>query len=88
MGVFVQAGGMVADNIAEWNLSTSTWSSLGTGDANGTTERVYAIAILGTDVYVGGDFGFAGWSWRPMPWRYGTRLSAPGQLSATAVFWA
>jgi len=44
-----------ANNIAKWN--GTTWSSLGTGTANnGVNSYVYAIAISGTNIYVGGQF--------------------------------
>ncbi len=49
-------GGVLAARIAKWNSSTNTWSALG-GGVNGT---VFAIAVSGSDVYVGGNFSQAG----------------------------
>jgi len=51
-----------ADDIAKWNTLTSTWSALGdNGAGNGAiNNNLFAIAIHGTDVYVGGDFTNAG----------------------------
>jgi hypothetical protein len=61
-GVFTNAGAIAATNIALWN--GSTWSSLGTGSANGVTggasSGVSALAFQGDDLYVGGSFGLAG----------------------------
>jgi len=42
--------------IARFNTTTNTWSALGTGGGNGVNNQVYAIAISGNDVYVGGAF--------------------------------
>jgi len=49
-------GAVLANRIAKWDTTTSLWSALGTG-VNGT---VYAIAILGSDIYIGGTFTTAG----------------------------
>ena len=57
-GVFTNAGGIVASNVAVWN--GNNWSSLGSGSANGVNGSVSALAFQGNDVYVGGNFGFAG----------------------------
>ena len=43
-----------AKNIAKWN--GSSWSVLSIGGSNGVNNTVKAIAISGTDVYVGGYF--------------------------------
>ncbi|MEZ4590365.1 MAG: hypothetical protein R3D55_04385 [Chloroflexota bacterium] len=50
-----------ADFIAQWDSNTALWDSVGTAVngslVNGITNgQVYAIAIIGTDVYVGGWF--------------------------------
>jgi hypothetical protein len=58
-GVFTMAGGSAASRIAKWSGSTSTWSVLGS-PTNGVGGSVYAIAISGSDVYVGGVFTTAG----------------------------
>ncbi len=58
-GWFTSVGGVPAKNIAKWN--GSTWSALssGTGDEN-FSGGVHAIAVIGTNIYVGGDFLTAG----------------------------
>ncbi|MBN1812309.1 MAG: cadherin-like beta sandwich domain-containing protein, partial [Anaerolineae bacterium] len=58
-GVFDRVGNpnmKVATHIAKWDTSTNTWSGLGTG----TNGQVFAIAVSGSDVYVGGSFTSAG----------------------------
>ncbi|WP_022826361.1 hypothetical protein [Hymenobacter norwichensis] len=58
-GTFSQAGGVTANNVARWN--GTTWSSLGTGAANGVDVGVVALAVAGnSEVYVGGSFTRAG----------------------------
>jgi hypothetical protein len=58
-GNFSQAGGVTANNVAKWN--GTTWSSLGTGGANGVDVGVIALAVSGnSEVYVGGYFTRAG----------------------------
>jgi hypothetical protein len=42
------------------NTASGTWSSLGTGSSNGVNERVRALAVVGNEVYVGGEFTSAG----------------------------
>jgi trimeric autotransporter adhesin len=59
-GYFTTAGGITASNIARWN--GSAWSALGLGIA-GTpfgALPVLALAVSGSDVYVGGTFTRAG----------------------------
>lgn len=53
-GVFQEAGGIPANNIAKWD--GTTWSALGSG----TNARVLAIAVSGSNVFAGGDFFQAG----------------------------
>lgn len=58
-GCFVNAGGNpTADYVAKWDTLTETWSGLGNDGAttpNGALKScVRAIAVSGTDVYVGG----------------------------------
>ncbi len=60
-GSFTTAGGIAATNIAQWN--GSTWSALGPGLGGGfagTSLGVYALAVLGTNLYAGGNFTTAG----------------------------
>ena len=49
-----------ANNIAKWNTTSSTWSTLTSGASNGVNHIVYAIAISGSDVYMGGAFTLLG----------------------------
>ncbi len=61
-GLFVSAGGVAANRIARWD--GTTWSSLGTGAANGTSDLVIAMTVFddggGPALYAGGTFGAAG----------------------------
>lgn len=43
-----------ANRIARWD--GSAWNALGSGGGNGVTDSVFALAVSGTNVYVGGDF--------------------------------
>ena len=60
-GWFTTAGGVAANNIAQWNGS---WLALGSGilggGAHGHGPTVFALAVAGTNLYVGGDFSTAG----------------------------
>jgi hypothetical protein len=57
-GLFTNAAGIPqADKVAKWN--GSTWSALGSnaaGDDGALNDSVTALAVSGTDVYVGGWF--------------------------------
>lgn len=55
-GTFSRIGGVSANNIARYSLVTRQWSALG----NGTDDTVWAIAISGSTIYVGGAFTSAG----------------------------
>jgi hypothetical protein len=58
-GSFTNAGGVPgANRIARWD--GTSWNALGTGITGGFFPAVYAIAISGNDVYVGGSFTNAG----------------------------
>lgn len=60
-GLFSHAGDVAANNIARWD--GSAWHALGSGiEANTPNGLVNgaALAIIGTDVYVGGVFDMAG----------------------------
>jgi hypothetical protein len=59
-GFFTQAGGVSANRVARFNTQTNTWSSLGTGSSNGVDSAVFALAVVGNEVYVGGYFTSAG----------------------------
>lgn len=59
-GDFTSIGGIAANYVARYSLATNTWSSLGTGSNNGTNQSVRAIAVDGSNVYVGGIFTTAG----------------------------
>jgi hypothetical protein len=59
-GEFAMAGGVTVNNVAKWD--GNSWSALGTGVTNtaGTRTRVYAMKMIGGDLYVGGAFTSAG----------------------------
>jgi hypothetical protein len=60
-GEFSLAGSnVVANRVAQFTTATEAWQSLGSGTANGTSGRVLALAALGPDVFVGGQFARAG----------------------------
>ncbi len=58
-GDFTKVGNVTANRVAKFNATNGTWSPLGFGDGNGvgrTGSIVYALAVLGSDLYVGGSF--------------------------------
>jgi len=57
-GDFPLIGTVVANRIAKWN--GSAWSALGSGVAGGSFPSVYALAVIGSDLYAGGRFTKAG----------------------------
>jgi hypothetical protein len=59
-GVFNSVDGIPATNIAKWN--GSSWSALGAGVTRDGDVRsyVYALAVSGSNLYVGGGFTTAG----------------------------
>jgi trimeric autotransporter adhesin len=59
-GYFQAAGQVTANNVACWNKVSRTWSALGSPNQNGTSEAVYALAIAGDELYVGGAFQAVG----------------------------
>lgn len=88
-GIFTNAGGVSANNIARWN--GTSWSALGSG----IPGVVSAIAVRGSDVFVGGTFtmntagGTAfnivrwdGNSWWPLP---GSFVGTVGNFFVNAI---
>lgn len=53
-GEFTEAGGVPANNIAKFNVNTSTWSALG-GGTNATVRELKYNSLTGI-LYVGGSF--------------------------------
>ena len=56
-GAFTTAGGIAATNIAKW--TGSNWTALGSGVGYYSSfgyNEVYALAVSGSDVYIGGRF--------------------------------
>lgn len=60
-GPFTMVGGISGTSaIAKWDITTSTWSALGSGIV-GTNDIVYSMALSSTGkLYVGGSFTSAG----------------------------
>ncbi len=59
-GLFNRAGTLIAFGAAHWDIGTRTWHSLNIDAGNGINGPVYAIAVNGADVYVGGRFTAVG----------------------------
>ena len=59
-GLFPTAGGVTVNGIAKWN--GSSWSALGSGMTGGgyIYANLFALAVLGSDLYAGGSFTTAG----------------------------
>ncbi|HXT39023.1 MAG TPA: hypothetical protein VN887_03280, partial [Candidatus Angelobacter sp.] len=58
-GAFTVAGGVLVNHIGRWD--GTDWRPLGTGVTGpGSMPLVHAIAVLGSDVYVAGNFTNAG----------------------------
>jgi len=55
-GSFTQAGGVNAQNIAQYDPATNTWSAISTG----ITGEVKALTVRGSELIAGGDFTQAG----------------------------
>ena len=59
-GSFASVSGVVAANVAKFNLNTSTWSAVGGGVAGPSTTVVRTISIdYNQNVYCGGTFTYA-----------------------------
>ena len=52
-GKFTIAGAVETTNLAQWDNATSTWSQIGGARMQGA---VRALAVMGTDLWVGGEF--------------------------------
>jgi hypothetical protein len=79
-GIFTNAGGVSANSIACWN--GTSWSALG----NGIPGSVSAIAVRGSDVFVGGTFTLStpsGTAFNIARWDGGTWWSLPGLFAGT-----
>lgn len=48
---------ITANHLARWD--GSAWTTLGSSGGNGVNAAVYALAVSGSSIYVGGDFTFA-----------------------------
>ena len=66
-GRFTSAGGSDAHYLARWDTGTQAWFTVNSGGREGVLDTVHALAISGTQVYVGGYFTYVGWS----NWPYG-----------------
>src|SRR6185295_7680977 len=56
-GLFTFAGNVLANGIARFNTTAGTWSALGSGGGSGVGGGwVEALAVNGSDLYVGGFF--------------------------------
>jgi hypothetical protein len=83
-GDFTEAGGVSANRVARFNTQTNTWSSLGTGSSNGVNYWVQALAVVGNEVFVGGEFTLAGGIASTFIARWNSGTSRVEQLSPTA----
>jgi hypothetical protein len=83
-GWFTSAGGVSANYVARFNTQTNTWSTLGTGSSNGVNDYVYALAVSGSEVFVGGGFTLAGGIASTFIARWNSGTSRVEQLSPTA----
>src|SRR5581483_5187471 len=58
-GIFTTAGNVAANRVAKFNTSTRTWTALGHSSGNGVNNDVYALAVIGSDLYAAGAFTIA-----------------------------
>jgi len=94
-GVFDKAGDVPASSVALFDFRRG-WQSLGDGVRSIYTPSVYALAVVGNSVYIGGDFSAAGTArtaaiarWDGVLHRWQTLrdgLSAEASVNALAVF--
>ncbi len=88
VGYFTAAGGVTAHNIAKWD--GYAWSPLGSGVE---VWNATAIAVLGTDVIVGGHYDIAKWDGREWSVHHGVldanspvpRIWGPGRGGSPGV---
>ena len=66
------------------HTASGTWSSLGTGSSNGVGDIVRALAVVGNEVFVGGEFTLAGGIASTFIARWNSGTSRVEQLSPTA----
>ena len=61
-GDFVNAGTVRVNGVARWDPAAQTWSALAGGvtDSFGGGDVIYALAVRGGDLFVGGNFERAG----------------------------
>jgi trimeric autotransporter adhesin len=55
-GSFTRVGSVAASNVVRVDKATGVATPLGTPDQNGTNGVVRALAVIGTDLFVGGGF--------------------------------
>lgn len=72
-GRFNSIGGISANYIAAYDLTTGNWSKLGAGAGNGVNEVVLDMTVVGTDLYVAGAFTMANIGGTPVPVGYVAR---------------
>ena len=81
-GDFASAGGIAANHIARYDAGLDAWFPLlGGGGANGTDGNVDALALTGTTLYVGGNFGQAGGATAAYAARFDTETEAWSPLT-------
>jgi hypothetical protein len=96
-GRFSSVEGIPANNIAKWD--GSSWSALGSGMTGGNADfgtAVQVLAVVGSDVYAGGNFSSAGGSpanniarWDGTTWSAlggGVVVPAEGGVNAVALW--
>jgi hypothetical protein len=84
-GGFATAGGVAAENLARFDLGTQSWSRLGAATTIGISEAARAVAVVGTDVYVGGSFILVGGSPANRVARFSVATQAWSPLGAGAA---
>jgi hypothetical protein len=70
-------------HIARWNIGSNNWSSLGSATQNGVNGAVWALAVIGTDLYAGGEFNIASDSTQP-----GISANQIARWSTTSNSWS